>query len=422
MKSIVLTLILSYGCVSICFSNTNLDSLYKKAFHSDSISAVIGLIPDFEEICKGDDLVYLCKVYFLIGYRASNQKMNALAFSYYEKSFEIAKKIGDYDRQRSAMLNISNLHYTVDDFVTAKEYMLRAIEYAEKAEQENKVASYLCDIGTYLRKEGQIDSAIYYLQLAYDKEVKHDNHIGQALVLNEFGLCAYEVQDYSQAIEYFYMALEANDTSNYIKSLVYNNHSLIALKKGELFESKGLLNKSIEATKLWSNDNRELIPQLNLLGEIYMESQQYDSALVTFMKALELNDYNGLKGANSEELYLTMRFLYQIQAILDQKYLLTDLGVYEKYGDFLQWQVKNQNELDKLNNRMILHMTSERIRNEKQMTILKSKLYWLAGFVLVLGLGVWWASIILRRKKKEILLRKMELFEEEFENRYDSAS
>lgn len=422
MKNIVLTLVLSCGCVSVSFSNTSLDSLYRKAYYTDSVKSIIALVPDFKEQCSGNDLAYMYKLYFLIGNKARFQHQPSLAFSYYHKAFELAKRLEDYNKQRSTMAGISMLYFSINDFVNAKQYKRKAIEFAQEAGQTNRVASYFTDLGSSCRRQGQIDSAVYYLQKSYEIEKDLGNKKGQSMALNGLGLCAYAIEDYDQAVDYYYRALNLNDTSNHIKYMVYTNHGLIEVKRGNLTKAKKLLNQAITAKRSLDKNETTFIPQYNLMGEIYMKSQQYDSALAVFTKALFLNDYKGLNGANTEELNITTRALHKLDSVMGKKYLLADLGVYDKYSEFIMWFTSNQDKLRTLNAKISLQMQEDKITHQHQTEIFEKKIFWLVISVIICSFGVWTIMLLLKFRKRRLVLQKIAAFDDNFEKRFNNPS
>lgn len=420
-KIVLIFLFCSLSFVNLFASNIDVDSLYKEAFYADSAATVIALASDFERICSSiEDFRCLKKLYFLIGYRSRYEYKPSQSFNYYHKCFDLAERFEDYRYQKSVMLNISALFSSIGDFSNAANYKLRALKYSEELGLENNVATYLRDIGEYLRCQGKMDSAAYYLEQSYFKEKELGNLEGQALVLNTLGLCAYDVMDYQDALDYYDMALDKADTSKKIKCKIYTNKGLIALKNGKLSQAKYLLESAIKIKKNLGKGENELIPQFNFLGEIYLRSEEYDSALMTFTKALFLNNYNGLHGANTEQFYVSMGFLEEIQDTLEDEELLARLGVTHKHEEFLRWQSKNQLELDKLNAALEVQLKSEKVIRQQQESDWNKKILLLIVALTIILIAVWQLKSQLKKRKKARLLKKIESFDQEFEEKYES--
>ncbi|WP_420582045.1 tetratricopeptide repeat protein [Reichenbachiella sp.] len=341
MRNVALAYMLSWIAVSaLADQKSNLDSLYRLTYYEENTDLCQEYLAQAITISDQSKphLKKLFNFHHVIGkkYAKANNQIEAL--KQYGQALFIADKLKDLNLQRKCAVITSKLHQQSGEYVTAAKYTTEALELSKELGNKKLEAQYYYDLGIIYAYSLDIEKSVLSLENAYDLYKTMNDGNGLSFTLMELGICSYHVGNYQEAIDYYYEAIRINNQSDILKSKVYNNHSLALMALGDTARSMQMVKKSIDL-KLSLGNTDALVPALNNLGMFFLKKNELDSSLHYFLAAYNQNTMTGNDGANAFELKESYTYLDSIQILKDEKYLLTDLGVYKRYGEFLIWSV-----------------------------------------------------------------------------------
>lgn len=415
MRRIILFYLLSWSALSAYADHSShLDSLYSIAFKENEPSNFQFHIERAESVCSDikSDQIKLFNFYYLFGYKLSALKSTERALNYYDKSLEIAVELEDLDRQRKCAVVISKLYQRIGHYQKAIAFTQEAHDLSIELKNDTLVARYMFDLGILNWRSNHVDKAILSLEnalLMYSK--LKDNH-SASYVLMEMGICFDKVGRYQEAINYYDRSLALNNESKKLRSKLYNNYSRTYIALGDTATAFEMVKKAITLKKQINNMDM-LVPAMNNLGVLYLKNQQIDSALFCFLEAYNLNSLSGDNGANAYEFKESFTYLDSIQSIKADKYLLVDLGVYDRYSEFIKWDVSSTELL----NSRVARYEVDRVALRDQRRQEKNQYHWTIGIVVTLLLILLAKLILMYRAsyiRKSELRREIELIEKNY--------
>lgn len=185
---------------------------------------------------------------------------NKLADRYLDIDMVIARKYAD----SAIVVGISNLDYKIvsDAYV-------------------NYANSYFF--------QGNLDSALVYLEMSYHAILKSRNKNEIAAALNRLGLINESKSNYGIAADYYYKALKIYEETGYVKGKaeILNNLGVISDAMGQMSDALDYYNKSIE----YFDEAAITIGKANVynnLASLYAAKNQTDTALVYVNKAIRI--------------------------------------------------------------------------------------------------------------------------------------
>ncbi len=155
-------------------------------------------------------------VYNSWGKSASDPKATAdmydKAIEYYQKALKIAEKLGQEDKIASYLNNIGIVYDYWGKYHKAIEYFQKSLKIAEKLEQEDKIAIYLNNIGGIYDFWGKYDKALEYYQQALDINEKLNAKPRMMENYKSFYKTYKTIKNYKKALEYYKLYSEVKDS------------------------------------------------------------------------------------------------------------------------------------------------------------------------------------------------------------------
>ena len=176
-----------------------------------------------------------------------------------------------------------------------------SLYYANLALNKSKEISYIkgeidacCDLGFAYYIKNDLENSVRFNQLAFDLSDKESYKLGKAKSLNNFGLLEWRKGAYSEALNNYKAALaitsEINNDEEKSRSL--NFIGLVYWKIGNYPASVESLFGSLKI-KEKLNDQYEIALTLNNLSNVYNEMGNYDKAISFAKRALEITEKTG---------------------------------------------------------------------------------------------------------------------------------
>lgn len=330
MRKLICHLLILLSPVAVfCQSNTAMDSLIlnlAKAKQDSTRAKILNTIVETEpnpEIWSryNQELLLLCeknlkksgltqkeKTFFKkhLADSYNNQGMffaesghNKEAFTWYQKSIDTKKEIGDTLGLAIAIYNlgfskqnIGLISEALRDFENAL-ILFVAIKQAQNSAQVlNDIATLNQGLGNSQKAERIFLKSIQIFQLANDQH-------GVAGGYNNLGHLYYAMGNIREAILFFNKSLKVMETLGDEDGIAnaLNNLALIYKAQGDLDKALGILIKSKSHSELGRN-KRTLASIINNIAGIYQDRKQYKEALIEHRKALQVRinaeDQNGL--------------------------------------------------------------------------------------------------------------------------------
>lgn len=196
-------------------------------------------------------------------------------------------------------------------------FLLTALKLMDSENEPSDFINIYNNIGTIYSRKGELDSALFYNQAAYNLALKNKDSIGQISSLRFIGNTYYKKGEFDKALSHFRKGLSLAEY--YKKAIDEKSHLLNNL--GILYSDWGEYDKSLnyyqEALNIMDslNYHSEMGRIFNNMGNIYWYKESYDSALIFYNKSLEKREKIGDENGKA--------------------YVLNNLGmIYGSMGDF----------------------------------------------------------------------------------------
>ena len=208
-----------------------------------------------------------------------------------------------YDLVEKYDLSIKYLEQAADHIKTY--YGKENLEYASDIE---KLASVLIKKGDYVKAEELIKQAVNIFENNNDKKNalnKSETYLTLAKLYNTLGM--YDEAEKALAKSSKYSKRAQKTQGGFLQAKSSDELAALYLQRGRYNEAEDLLNYTLDKkeSKLGSS-NRELIPTLNLLGDVYLITGNYSAAEKIIRRSMTLSDkiftQNSIKYTESLEL------------------------------------------------------------------------------------------------------------------------
>jgi class 3 adenylate cyclase len=346
--------------------------------------------------------------YIGMGYYFQDKYVDAI--NYWEESLAVFEEMGDLTGVSNMLNNLGAINQNEGDDTKALEIYLRALTVAEEADNTQRIATALTNIGVvYAKKPETYQKSLDYLLRALPlfEELQSDSDIGNVTV--NIGNVYFDLDDDSTALIYYQKSLLAYDGSSDVP------YTLISM--GRVFAKRGEFNKSLqiqqEALTLARRYESRLVMAKAMvgIGDTYRLMGRYHQAIANYHNVLEINEgnvdaefkndireaYQGLAKAYERVGDYRRAFEYQelLTAIKDTLFYAAN----QKKLDLLVSNFENeqkQGEIDLLTKEQALQEAN--LQKEKI-----QKNAFLGGFVLILII----AFVIFRNYRNKVKTNKL---------------
>jgi class 3 adenylate cyclase len=198
------------------------------------------------------------------------------ALNYYLQSLRMAEEVKDTLRIATALVNIGSVYLNKEStHHLAFEYYKRALPLSMKLGDQDAIGTSAVNMGEIFLKEGKLDSALYYFEMALDAYNKTATG-NIAYAMKNIGRVYARQGEYQRAIEY---QTEAYDLAKSVSARLEMAQSLLAL--AVTYEGKGDVRSAISAF----NEAREISKDI---GASYELKDAYQGLAENYA---EVNDY-----------------------------------------------------------------------------------------------------------------------------------
>ncbi len=217
---------------------------------------------------------------------------NSRALKLHTQALELAENVKDTFLIHCSYNGIGNVYFEYEDYPRAIEYFHKSLDYLGKT-PINLLGKA---INTNLLGEswlymGNADSAMYYMILSYDTNVKLGSNLGKGICYNGFGLIYKKKKEYEKAIPAFKKAIDFFEPSSdtYYIAMGHYNLGETYLEMNQLKRAEFHLNMANELSNQIGNKSFA-VEALVQLAFLYNELGISDKAFAISQEALAHKD------------------------------------------------------------------------------------------------------------------------------------
>jgi DNA-binding CsgD family transcriptional regulator len=289
------------------------------------------------------------KVYDRLGriYRALEQREQAEIV--YSQMRDLASSSGERVAEGYALCNLAMVRSQHYQLVLAKSNALNALSIAEHTNDPELLINAHACLGSVLLMQGQLEQAQgHYDQVLNNAEVVQDS----TTLLDTLRLSAYRtiwLAQYAKAERYAQEALQIAQRVTDPLAVVgaYQNLSFVQIEQGQYFEAYQNLHITLESINLSGTPHHQQPRLLNLLGYLFLELGDAQTALQWDQKALD-----AIEGLNRQTLEMlrysllnqATDYLHLGQFDLVQE-TIAQFEAIQEAAEFMQFRYTNRYQL-----------------------------------------------------------------------------
>lgn len=313
-------------------------------------------------------------------------------FDYWTQSLGTFEEIKDTLGIANLVNNLGAVYYSQGSNAKALDYYLRSLNISEKLKDPLRISSVLLNIGGLYAEMLNFDKALeYYKEIDKYRTTLNDPQITFGYLMG-IGEVYFEKGSYSDALKFYKEALAGNQNIN-LRAGNLIKLGEVALKIGDKEKAADYLNEAYLTAK---SLNRQLLVVQSLIAKSKVYKQDN---LVKALDALkeaeslakeirandELRDiYEGLSKTYASLNNFSKAYTYQA-LFISQKDSLFNLATNDKIRG-LQFDFDLQKKEDEIG---LLEKETEILElNEKRQRIVKYISFGLAGFILIIAIGL----------------------------------
>lgn len=170
---------------------------------------------------------------------------------YYLEAVRIYDELGDDEHELFAKRLIALYYQRNKEYAKAKDLFFKQLEYFKKKSETSGIAHSYTDLALVYQETEKFDSAIYYLNEAYQLGSKINDQYRLGIVTNNLGDIYRVKKSYGQAISYYNESMSICEKINDIEGSLWtmNNLALIYIQQGNFNEAENLLQKARDINK-----------------------------------------------------------------------------------------------------------------------------------------------------------------------------
>ncbi|MCO7184241.1 tetratricopeptide repeat protein [Tenacibaculum sp. XPcli2-G] len=303
MKIFIFFILLSIS--SFLFSQENKDYLHRRdtlieigrqAFFDKKLPLLKTITTQVDSLYKETkDSILLAKYYHFKALENKLTYTNDSAFYYYHLSKDISKKIHDSLAVGRRLLSLANLQRQAKDFLGSEISSIEALQYLEPINSNLYLESVYNNLGLVSEELGQNTDALNYYFKAIESNKLNKNDIGYLYITNNIGLLYQKQNQHKKAITYFNKGLSKD-------SIKEKHPTQYAFLLENLAASNDLLGKKENVLQQYNEvlNTREKLKSNNELSITHINLADYYKNLDQNQKALYHN-YEALKYAQQTQ-------------------------------------------------------------------------------------------------------------------------
>lgn len=335
-----------------------------------------------------------------------------------KSSLHFFKKIGNQKKIFQCLTNMSDIKKSSGKLGQAFDHLWEALYFVKQTNKSSNKATIHRKLSALYDTFNKGEESLYHLERAlhFSKEIMFENdQNAQQLNSNYLNLAIRQRKsgNFRKAQRYLDSCVVTEKlvkNNSYILSNIELERSFLMIESGNLKKAYELLYNS--KAKVKQNELGKKIRIYQYLGELKSADKQLDSSIYYFEQSLNLMDSLNLTKANTSyvlsrlsKAYIKKNKTKKAYNYLIRKNSITDSIMKHKNNAFSELiEIKNTH-LESL-------LEKENLLNEQNLVIKESKetqlrLKIILGFVLILGIILFWVSRI-RLKLKKSLIDKAE--------------
>lgn len=197
------------------------------------------------------------------------------------------EELKDFKRIAYSHLALANVYREISDYKRAIEEANKGLRIYDSLHFSEKVSYVVA--GSIYERNNQLDSALKYLQKAYELDVA-ENQARWGYLVYVLGNVHAKMQNYDVALAYYRLALPLVIKESANKDIVdvYNSFSVLFKITGKtdscIYYANEILNK-------WKGTDykKGILQAVNILAEVYKEQNQRDSVIKYLEMSVALN-------------------------------------------------------------------------------------------------------------------------------------
>jgi len=213
---------------------------------------------------------------------------SSLYFS--SKAIFLAKKNNYTALLGSALMREGITYYTKTDYTTAFTRYNNALLYFNKAKDTSGIASTYANLGSLHSQQNQLEKAMNYFFKAIDLYKKLNSPKREIISLFNISLISFRQKLYDQSADYCFQIQEIikkNKLGTYLNTNIENQLGNIYYTKGDLEKAAIHYQLTLQFSKAKKDIRRQVLSLVNL-GAIYIDTNQFNKAEISYTEALQI--------------------------------------------------------------------------------------------------------------------------------------
>lgn len=227
---------------------------------------------------------------FLKANCVANQGNRNYADSVYKELIYGNKYFIDSLSLNKIKLRYAHLNYLMGNQTTSLELCNEVIPFFERNNSINDLIQSNINISKVYTRQNDFSKAMDALMKALALAEKSDNKNKMALIYGSMGNMYFRENEYDKSLDCFKKSLEYHTLLNNVENIAvcYQSMGTISIQQEEYKNAEEYLE---QAGKMFSDaGNSKYIHVLNSLGVLYKRKGDYDRAIETYNKIVELNE------------------------------------------------------------------------------------------------------------------------------------
>jgi tetratricopeptide (TPR) repeat protein/transcriptional regulator with XRE-family HTH domain len=259
-----------------------------------------------------------------------------------QEALVLARQSRDFTRISLLLKNLGTLEAIQGNYNLTEVYMQESLAVARQIGDQEVISLSLLNLGQLSSERGDYVQAEILLQeaLTQARQLGHREVI--SLLLNNLGVLAGDQKDYAQAESYFQEGLAVARQIGYRErtGLLLTNLGWIASEQGNYTQAESYIQESVSLASQVGNQWL-LCGSLKFQGDLQVMQKQYEAAVMTFHKVLEIAA-EGNPRMKGEALFgLAEVAAAQENFVEARKQAEASLAVFESIGQNIASKVKS---------------------------------------------------------------------------------
>jgi len=208
----------------------------------------------------------------------------------YQRSLDIAERLGNEAGMADGYLNLGILAQERGDYDEAARQYQRALDFRERLGDEAGMADAYHNLGTLAQARRDYDEAARQYQRALDIFERLGNQAGMATSYHQLGILAQFQRVYDEAARQYQRALDIFERLGNQADMAASYHQLgrLAKERGDYDEAARYYQRALDIKERLGNQAGMAISYLNL-GILAHDRGDYDEAARQYQRALDIN-------------------------------------------------------------------------------------------------------------------------------------